>query len=55
MMDKPKNEKKKKPNLGRVPLPNKPPKVETPPTVYKRSRDKKVPEVEQQGEDEGTL
>ena len=42
------NKEKKKPKLGRVPLPNKPPKVETPPTVYKRSRDKKVPEEEQQ-------
>jgi hypothetical protein len=49
MMDKPKKEKKKKPKLGRVPLPNKPPKVETPSSVYKRSRDKKVPEEEQQG------
>ena len=53
-MDKPKEGKKKKPNLGRVPLPNKPPKVETPSSVYKRSRDKKVPEEEQQGEDGNT-
>ncbi len=45
--------KKKKPNLGRVPLPNKPPKVETPVTVYKRSRDKKVPVGERHG-DEGS-
>jgi len=50
-MIKPKKEKKK-PKLGRVPLPNKPPKVETPDTVYKRSRDKKVPEEGQLGEDE---
>lgn len=54
-MIKPKKEKKKKPILGRVPLPNKPPKVETPSSVYKRSRDKKVPEEEQQGDDDGTL
>ncbi len=29
---------KKKPRLGRVPLPKKPPKVETPKTVYKRKK-----------------
>ncbi len=50
--------KRKKKTLAdvkvRIPLPQKPPKVETPSTVYKRSRDKKVPEEEQQGEEEST-
>jgi len=35
---------KKKPKLGRIPMPKKPPKVEVPKTVYKRK--KKVGEEE---------
>ncbi len=39
---------KKKPRLGRIPLPKKPPKVEAPKTAYKRK--KKIGQEEWEGQ-----
>jgi hypothetical protein len=36
---------KKKPRLGRIPLPKKPPKVEIPKTAYKRKKKLDVDEL----------
>jgi hypothetical protein len=39
---------KKKPRLGRIPLPKKPPKVEIPKTVYKRKKKVGIDELNEE-------